>query len=112
MAEQRGERRVQPPEKIERAQRDMDDLQRLIRYVERWRMAHFQRPDEVRAGMGEDMAGDPTAIRGPARRRSADRRLSDADEVLQKLRSGLQTAAGEAMAGPQSRRPAYQQLGI
>jgi hypothetical protein len=51
--------------------RDMADLQQLIRYVERWRMAHFQRPD--------------------------DSRLRDADELLRKLRRGLAMAAQNGM---------------
>ena len=45
---------------------ELADFQQLIRYIERWRMAHFQRPDE---------------------------RLSDADELLQKLRRGMATVA-------------------
>ena len=45
---------------------EMADFQQLIRYVERWRMAHFQRPDP---------------------------RLSDADDLLRKLRRGMVTAA-------------------
>ena len=65
--------------KAERAQSDADDLQRLIRYVERWRMAHFQTPDK-----------------GSSARMSGDRRIGDADEVLQKLRTGLSVAAAEA----------------
>ena len=45
---------------------EVADFQQLIRYIERWRMAHFQRPDE---------------------------RLSDADELLKKLRRGMATVA-------------------
>ena len=56
-------------------QQDAADLQRLIRYVERWRMAHFQRTEN-----------------GP--------RVADADALLRKMRSGLQLAVegGAAMA--------------
>ena len=65
-------------------QQDAADLQRLIRYVERWRMAHFQRTE---SGL----------------------RMADADVLLRKMRSGLQLAidGGAAMAAldgqPQSR---------
>ena len=45
------------------------DIQRLIRYVERWLLASFQRPD------------DPTGFR-----------TTNAEEVLQRLRTGLQSA--------------------
>ena len=45
---------------------ELADFQQLIRYIERWRMAHFQRPDE---------------------------RLSDADDLLHKLRRGMATVA-------------------
>jgi hypothetical protein len=55
--------------------RDMADLQQLIRYVERWRLAHFQRTDV---------------------------RVRDADDLLRKLRRGLAMAAEGAMgrSGP------------
>ena len=43
-------------------QPELADFQQLIRYIERWRMAHFQRPDS---------------------------RLRDADELLKKLRRGM-----------------------
>ncbi len=65
-------------------QQDAVDLQRLIRYVERWRMAHFQRAE---SGL----------------------RMADADALLRKMRSGLKVAidGGAAMASlsgqPQSR---------
>jgi hypothetical protein len=49
---------------------DAADLQKLIRFVERWRMAHFQRAD-----------ASPT-----------DARLVDADALLRKLHTGLQLA--------------------
>ena len=55
----------------EAAQPEVADFQQLIRYIERWRMAHFQRPDS---------------------------RLSDADELLNKLRRGLATVAQPALA--------------
>ena len=45
---------------------DPQEFQQLIRYVERWRMAHFQR---------------------------ADSRVRDADELLKKLRRGMATVA-------------------
>ena len=49
----------------------MADLQRLIRYVERWRLSQFQRADA----------------------QSTDSRLSDSDALLRKLHSGLHLAA-------------------
>jgi hypothetical protein len=52
-------------------QDDVADLRRLIRYVERWRLSHFQRPEAV----------------------SADSRVPDADALLRKLHNGLQLAA-------------------
>jgi hypothetical protein len=55
------------------AQNDAADLQRLIRYVERWRMANFQRSD---ASPADDV----------------DARLLDADALLRKLHKGLQLA--------------------
>ena len=60
--------------------RDMADLQQLIRYVERWRMAHFQRPDA---------------------------RVRDADDVLRKLRRGLAMAAQGAQNGMGQSGPAW-----
>ena len=45
---------------------DPNEFQQLIRYVERWRMAHFQR---------------------------GDGRVRDADELLKKLRRGMATVA-------------------
>ena len=75
--------------RVKRAERDMADLQRLIRFVERWRMAHFQSP-EMSAGTRP--------------------RLSDADALLRKMRTGLVAAASQAsdaMLGGQSR-PAFQ----
>ena len=45
---------------------DPNEFQQLIRYVERWRMAHFQRPDA---------------------------RIRDADELLRKLRRGMAMVA-------------------
>ncbi|HEU5318697.1 MAG TPA: hypothetical protein VFX49_21465 [Chloroflexota bacterium] len=68
--------------KATRAESDAADLQRLIRYVERWRMAHFQSPDRSSVGATVRIAGD--------------RRISDADVLLQKLRAGLSIAASEA----------------
>ena len=50
-------------------QPEISDFQQLIRYVERWRMAHFQRPDG---------------------------RLRDADEILSKLRRGMASVAQPA----------------
>jgi hypothetical protein len=50
---------------------DAADLQRLIRYVERWRLARFQRAD----GSG------------------IDGQMADADALLRKLRAGLQLAS-------------------
>ena len=99
------------PQTPQRAQRDMEDLQRLIRYVERWRMAHFQRPEEIRASMEgslvEDMAGEMEMM--GMDRPKGDRRLADADALLQKLRAGLSMAAqAEAsMSGTQSQQSAY-----
>ena len=61
-------------------QRDMADLQQLIRFVERWRMAHFQRPDS---------------------------RLRDADELLRKLRRGMVMAAEGAMGQAGQAGPAW-----
>ena len=85
--------------KAQRAQRDAADLQRLIRYVERWRMAHFQTPDRQTL----DRSGPP--------RIAGDRRASDADVLLQKLRAGLTVAASEASsalrAGADSRQSAF-----
>ena len=46
------------------------DFQQLIRYVERWRMAHFQRPDA---------------------------RVRDADDLLRKLRRGMAAVAEGSM---------------
>ena len=54
-------------------QPEMADFQQLIRFVERWRMAHFQRPDE---------------------------RLRDADDLLRKLRRGMASVARAADPAP------------
>lgn len=73
------------------AELERAELQRLIRYVERWRLAHFQQPDtsESRAPFGH-AASVP-----------ADRRLVDADALLSKLRRNLQHVSG---AQPASQR--------
>ncbi len=67
------------------ATQDAAELQQLIRYVERWRLAHFQR--------------------------CADRRLRDADDLLKKLRRGFQLAAqaGAVMTDSvtEARAPSY-----
>ena len=51
---------------------ELADFQQLIRFVERWRLAHFQRPD-------------------------ARTQLRDADELLKKLRRGMATVAQGGM---------------
>ena len=65
----------QMPGPLPPTQQDAADLQRLIRYVERWRMAHFQRLENRQ-------------------------RLADADALLHKMRAGLRLAVegGAAMA--------------
>jgi hypothetical protein len=78
-------------------QQDAADLQRLIRYVERWRLAHFQRADSEAPARSDQANGFGRARRG---RRSGDPRIADADALLQKMRHGLQLAleGGAAMA--------------
>jgi hypothetical protein len=75
-----GTRPAGAPQRTTRNVRDMADLQRLIRYVERWRMAHFQRPDA---------------------------RVRDADDVLRKLRRGLAMAAEGAQGAMAPSGPAW-----
>ena len=59
---------------------DLNEFQQLIRYVERWRMAHFQRSDS---------------------------RVRDADELLKKLRRGMATVATGGMDSLMSSGPAW-----
>ena len=61
-------------------QPDPNEFQQLIRYVERWRMAHFQR---------------------------ADARVRDADELLKKLRRGLATVANGGVDSLMQSGPAW-----
>ena len=77
MQERKGMRPAGAPR---RNVRDVADLQRLIRYVERWRLAHFQRPDA---------------------------RVRDADDVLRKLRRGLAMAAEGVQNGMGQSGPAW-----
>lgn len=93
----------------ERATRaDAAELQRLIRYVERWRLAHFQRPDgadmTLRAGSRPRRGMQPGNLR-------SDRRLADADALLHKLRRGLQTAFDAQSNAPAARRQPSPQHG-
>jgi hypothetical protein len=59
---------------------ELNEFQQLIRYVERWRMAHFQRPDA---------------------------RVRDADELLKKLRRGMATVAEDGLDPRMQSGPAW-----